>query len=570
MHLSHLDADISATILRRGQAYADDGLVLALAGVDSPDGIDGLESAKGTGSPVQYEAQVQGTRLYRVSVELLPDGTVLAYRCSCPFDGPVCKHVAAVLLVLRSGGGATSATGSDAVRPSSIEELLADEPRDVLMELLVALAARSPAAAQQIRLRVGPPNPEGTLAECRQLLQRAIHQQSDGYGFLEYAAVGGVVESSEAVRDIAAAAAVRDPVLAVDIYLLLVEELVRLLQMADDSDGLLGGFIEDNVSAIDHLAVDENLSTDTRRLLFEHLLQFVGRPFLADWPDWEIAIAATASRLVSSSVMREAWERRFAGGPPERGHSYRAEQLDLLRHAMIGRLDGPAEADTFLLGRLHHPTFREAAIRDALGDGRYDEALALADAGIEADLAQNLWGLVTRWQQLKYEAAHQSGHEDLARQTARELFLGGQTAYYDALKSAYSIEVWELVWRGMLDELELEDRLPGAAYLHIISQEHDTPRILQYCRRYPRALERFLGDLLPAHREEVAELWRRDVVHQAEMASTRTAYQALAQTLRRMAGAGLHDEAQTITNGLLAQYPRKRALREELQTAARR
>ena len=561
MHLSHLDTDISPTILRRAAEYADAGLILSLD-------ADGLTA--GTEDPrrsVRYQARVRGSRPYQVSIEARPDGAVLAFSCSCPYDGPVCKHVAAVLLVLRDHEGEppSSSMGPDGARVSRIEELLADQPRDVLANLLITLAARSPLVAQQIRMVFGPRDPTETLSECRRLLRETINLHTDGYGFLEYEAVGAVVNGSTPVADLAASVAAQDPVLAIDIYLLLVEEMVTLLQTADDSDGLVGGAIEDALAAIDAVIGDEALSADTKERAFEHLLAAAGRPFLADWPDWEVGIASMASRLVGSAAMREEWERALLDGRGGRVDSYRSEQLDILLHTLTLRLEGPEEADAFLLDRHHHPTFREVAIRDALNGGRYDDAIVLADAGIEADLPRNLWGLVARWRQLKYEAALQSGQEELTRQTARELFLGGQTEYYEALRSTYPEKAWEGVWRGMLDELDRKPGWPGTPYLHVIAVEHDTPRILEYCRRNPRALEQFLGDLLPTHRDEVAELWRHDIERHGEMASTRTAYQAIAQSLRRMAKAGLSDEARELTDRLLTQYPRKSALREELR-----
>ncbi len=154
--------------------------------------------------------------------------------------------------------------GPDGARVSRIEELLADQPCDVLANLLITLAARSPLVAQQIRMVFGPRDPIETLSECRRLLRETINLHTDGYGFGEYEAVGGVVNGSTPVADLAASVAAQDPVLAMDIYLLLVEEMVTLLQTADDSDGLVGGAIEDALAAIDAVIGDEALSADTK------------------------------------------------------------------------------------------------------------------------------------------------------------------------------------------------------------------------------------------------------------------------------------------------------------------
>jgi hypothetical protein len=553
VNLLSLEHDISPVILQRGQAYVDDGLV-------------GRPESTRSGA---YVAAVQGSHLYQATVHLGQDGTVLSFACTCPYDGgPVCKHVAAVLLVLRDDGGTECGDGAQGTRVPTIQDLVDNQPRGVLVNLLLSLAERSPLVAQHIRMALGPRNAADTLTECRRLIQEAISLYTDGYGFFEYDAVAGVVTGVRAVSDLASGAADTAPALAVDIHLLIVEEMVRLLQAADDSDGFIGGLIEDSLSHMGEVANRPGLAADTRSVLFQRLLAFAETPLLADWPDWELAVLSVASELVTSSAMRAKWESRLvpapASQPTEWVHSYRAEQLDVLRHAMIARLDGDAEAERFLMDRLHYPTFREQAIRNALGHARYEEAIILADQGISRDTAGGLPGLVTRWLQLKYEAARLGGQGDVLRHTARDLFMNGQVDYYSELKATYPPTAWEPVWRGLLEELDRPGAWPGAAYLHIITTEHDTPRILQYCRRNPRALEQFVDDLLPTHHDEVAEIWMHHLEQQGQTANGRAAYQALARGINRMRRTGLHDEADRITRSLLEQYPRKRALREEL------
>ncbi|MEJ2149973.1 MAG: SWIM zinc finger family protein, partial [Chloroflexota bacterium] len=60
-------------------------------------------------------AEVQGSRLYQVEVDVAPSG--ISARCSCPYDwGGYCKHVGAVLLKWIAAPGAFS--GTDAPAPT--------------------------------------------------------------------------------------------------------------------------------------------------------------------------------------------------------------------------------------------------------------------------------------------------------------------------------------------------------------------------------------------------------------------------------------------------------------------
>ena len=82
--LDHFEQIIDERILKRGFSYYKKGNVLQLDEV----------------SPNTYEAVVEGTDDYTVQLSINND-MVTEYVCNCPYDqGPVCKHVAAVLFKL--------------------------------------------------------------------------------------------------------------------------------------------------------------------------------------------------------------------------------------------------------------------------------------------------------------------------------------------------------------------------------------------------------------------------------------------------------------------------------------
>ena len=85
LRLSDFEQQIDPTILRRGYEYFIIGSV-----TDVDDLGDG-----------EYEATVEGSDIYNVSLHIEGD-EVTEYDCDCPYDwGPVCKHVVAVLFHLR-------------------------------------------------------------------------------------------------------------------------------------------------------------------------------------------------------------------------------------------------------------------------------------------------------------------------------------------------------------------------------------------------------------------------------------------------------------------------------------
>jgi uncharacterized Zn finger protein len=81
--LNSFEQYIDETILKRGFQYFKKGLV------NEPEEL----------MPGEYEAIVEGTEPYTVTLTNKND-VVTEYVCSCPYEmGPVCKHVAAVFFI---------------------------------------------------------------------------------------------------------------------------------------------------------------------------------------------------------------------------------------------------------------------------------------------------------------------------------------------------------------------------------------------------------------------------------------------------------------------------------------
>jgi uncharacterized Zn finger protein len=84
MNLKNFQNQISPTILQRGKAYFDDGAV----GMPEEE-EDGL-----------WSAEVEGSEVYLVEVELTGHHEIESYYCDCPHDADICKHIVAVFYAL--------------------------------------------------------------------------------------------------------------------------------------------------------------------------------------------------------------------------------------------------------------------------------------------------------------------------------------------------------------------------------------------------------------------------------------------------------------------------------------
>ena len=85
IQLDRFEEQINEVILQRGLNYFRKGYVTDVEEIGYGD----------------YEATVEGSDLYTVHLHI-EKGIVTEYDCDCPYDqGPVCKHIAAVLFYLQ-------------------------------------------------------------------------------------------------------------------------------------------------------------------------------------------------------------------------------------------------------------------------------------------------------------------------------------------------------------------------------------------------------------------------------------------------------------------------------------
>jgi uncharacterized Zn finger protein len=73
MNLKNFQQQINPTILQRGKVYYDDGLV---------DLLDQDEEGV-------WQAEVEGSEVYQVEVELGKNGEIESFSCDCPHDADV-------------------------------------------------------------------------------------------------------------------------------------------------------------------------------------------------------------------------------------------------------------------------------------------------------------------------------------------------------------------------------------------------------------------------------------------------------------------------------------------------
>lgn len=83
--LKNFELQVSSTIIQRGRQYFEDGAVIDLEETDNN----------------YWQAEVVGTSTYSIEIKLGNKNKIEDYCCDSPYDGDTCKHVVAVLFLLK-------------------------------------------------------------------------------------------------------------------------------------------------------------------------------------------------------------------------------------------------------------------------------------------------------------------------------------------------------------------------------------------------------------------------------------------------------------------------------------
>ena len=138
MTLRNFDSELSTTLVKRGKDYFRDGQVAELE--EKRSGI--------------WTALAFGSDEYEVEIHLKGD-QITETVCTCPFDGPVCKHAIGTLFAIRSEtlGEELKPKKTGSAKPKSPSKKLTIEgklelirqrvPLPLLVDILLAEAAEN-------------------------------------------------------------------------------------------------------------------------------------------------------------------------------------------------------------------------------------------------------------------------------------------------------------------------------------------------------------------------------------------------------------------------------------------
>jgi len=563
--LDEFEHQIDETILKRGFDYFKKGYI---TDVDEP----------GDGT---YEITVEGSEAYTVNLNI-KGNAVTEFECNCPYDrGPVCKHIVAALFYLQKNTLGSTKLSVKTTQNKQKEKSVAGQAEDLLDTLSHdALKAfiqdtcmndskfRQLFVAKHFHLLY----PKSKELYTRQL-QALIKTYSDKQGFVDYRdakRLGSIAceMAEEAMIDLEKGQIQKSMFIA----LAIIEEMADLVSYnADDTDGQIGGSIEEAFAVLETLA-ELNLNEMQHNRLFGSLLALFEKDSLKEW-DWHFNPIALGIKLVRTDQEKEkiksALDKIKPNGKSWDWNYRKAQELML---ELIKKTESHEVATQFIENNLSNSQFRVELIEKALNAKDYPKVVSLAYEGIARD-EKDAPGLAEDWRNYLLTAYQQTGDVKNTIQLARYFFIHSNgrhhplSYYYELLKSLVPIDQWYDYWNGLIDDIKkrnswIDYNRISKLYIWEAYWDKLYGLLLQNAsfERIADA-EHYLAD---SYSNELAVLYRKLILTYLERNMGREHYQAACRYIRRMIKLGARPMATDLVRELKVLYPARRALIEEL------
>jgi len=543
--LATFENSIDQRIVNRGYNYFTGGFVQDMS-----------SSGKG-----DYEVIVAGSEDYEVKIQL-KDGFVQDYNCDCPFDS-LCKHIVAVLFTVREAESEISVNPSSK-KPGNrlkITELIDRCPEQELKEFLKAYSSRHVSFVTEFLNAF--PSAEISDSVYRKQLKAIIRKVSDRDGFIDWNAARRMAKDLNRLMNIAEqhlAKGEREAVLAVCIALM--EELIGVLNYADDSSGIIGGTID---VAFEMLA---GLVRSDSSFAGKHLWNFFVKQYeqktFEGW-DWHLGLLGLLVELADTD---EQIGHVQAFLNEKGGSEYDRESKELLQFNLIVARGDISGAEKFAKKHLANHYLRERLIKDAITRKDFDAAIEMAEEGIRKD-EKSKPGLAKQWQNSLLDIYIGQLNTEKIIEFSRLLFVDGfvrDRDYYSLLKEHIHPDQWESELESLVKRFSHSgwNRMNRIADIYIRENKFDKLLELVTSDADLQVLKTYDKHLSKKYSSELAELYARELPGFLEANVARNHYQEACRILNRIGQLGRRELADQLIDQFKKTYPQRRALVEEL------
>lgn len=436
--LSNLEEQTTNVIYNRGKEYFDNGAVAVLEEIE-----DDL-----------WQAEVDGTDIYEVSIVLDKKQNVKEYFCDCPYEGDLCKHVVASLLALREM--LTIAIKPSETKKLNFNQFLKKITNDELIAFVKNYAAKNKGFKTDFEFAFAEKDENfDFIGRYEELIKKAIKKHTSR-GFIEYrssiALAKELTVTLEKIQELVLNGNLHD---AFQITIILLKSSLIALTDADDSNGSIGGIVEDCILTIDQIV--QKSPIDLQEQVFTFLSTELKNSKYFDYGDfgetmfdiyYQLTLKLSKSKefLVFIDAKISKHDSRY--------NEYSNKFFVLRKISFLKEIGQIEEVKLLTQKNIATVEIRQAEIDRLIKLKDYNQAKNLVDDGIKIAKAKSHAGTENSWLfQLLRIAVLQNDIVSVKKFTKFFAFNNGfDKIYYRKWRATFSTQEWAIVIENHIKE----------------------------------------------------------------------------------------------------------------------
>lgn len=396
--------------------------------------------------------------MYVVSVILDDSGEIISSQCDCPYDmGPICKHEVAAYYELNKILKCKEAGLSiKKEKQPSLIDVLNKLSKEELVNLIIEITNSDMVLKNNILLLYSEDSYEQEIEKCERLIYSIVNKYSRKNGYIEYNETYRF--TSEMYIILEKARAIEDKLLVLDILFLLLNALIEAYQYADDSDGSIGGLVDEVFGEIEIIADEkEEYELKLRIDIFNKLLNKANDQIFDDWSNYKIDLLNICVEFADVKECREKLVNTIDKELNENNSDYSAKYMNVellkIMFYIIDMFDSKEKADKFILDNIKYTYFKDLYIRKYIDEKNFDKVIKLT---FEWEKSDSNNASETKWKKVRYSAYKELSMENEQIELAKELLFAGNFEYYIELKELMN-KNFEVFYKDLKSQLRESD-----------------------------------------------------------------------------------------------------------------
>ena len=553
--LSEFEHIIDETILKRGLSYFKNGFVTEFS-----------EISKG-----EYEAYVSGTEEYTVNLKI-ENNVIVEHNCDCPYDmGPVCKHIVASIFYLKQDElnfNQENTSLPKKKKQKSVTQQLNEVLDKVSHSQIKDFIREQCKIDKQFRNLFLSNFAHLNASQSKEFYQRqvksVINSATDRHGFIGWHEMRYLEQGIDPIIAISERQFESGNYInAIYICTALMEEMTEAIQFSDDSNGILGGIIDNSYERLYDIAT-KDISEEIRTELFNYCITSFEKKIFEGW-DWHIGVLRIAYELVNSEnkadIIIKCLDTINGEYERERAQSFKLE--------IITKYKGKEQVQKFIEKNITNSSIRNSEIAKAIENKEYDRAIKLSKDGIEYD-KKDKPGLVKDWYNWLLKIAQIQNNTQKIIEYARFLFIDNfmpKEDYYAILKRHTEPDKWNQFLEEIITEITPKG---GWKYTELVRKifikEKWWDRLFLMLKENV-SLQNIENDekyLSKDYAQELIQLYSERLLKYVDRNMGRNHYQTACRYLRRMKKLGGNEKVNELIDYFRKTYPKRKALLDEL------